>query len=210
MTIHEVDERPSSAHARSVTKSCCANASTKREHANVIAELMGKRAEFVAFVTRQVRDTAHAEDLVQSAFVKASEKIDQLEASESANAWFYRMLRNAIVDDRRRRDVQRRGVDAFAAEQVETVDALERAPRVCRCVSRAAESLKPEYEQALRRVEIDESSVKDFASEIGIAANNAAVRVFRAREALKKKVTETCGSCAEGGGCFDCTCEDTV
>lgn len=44
--------------------------------------------------------------------------------------------------------------------------------------------------------------VKAFAEQKGLSASNAAVRVFRAREALKKRVTESCGACAEHG-CVD-------
>jgi hypothetical protein len=39
-----------------------------------------------------------------------------------------------------------------------------------------------------------------------LSASNAGVRVFRAREALKKRVTQSCGTCAEHG-CVDCTCQ---
>jgi hypothetical protein len=47
--------------------------------------------------------------------------------------------------------------------------------------------------------------VRDYAFEAGITPNNAGVRVFRAREALRKRVVRWCGSCAERG-CIDCTC----
>ena len=36
-------------------------------------------------------------------------------------------------------------------------------------------------------------------------AVTAAVRVLRARRALKKRVTESCGTCADHG-CVNCTC----
>ena len=49
-------------------------------------------------------------------------------------------------------------------------------------------------------------AVKDYAAEAGITSNNAAVRVFRAREALRKQVARSCGTCADHG-CLDCTCE---
>jgi hypothetical protein len=39
----------------------------------------------------------------------------------------------------------------------------------------------------------------------GLSANNAGVRVFRARAALRSQVTRSCGSCATHG-CLDCTC----
>jgi RNA polymerase sigma-70 factor (ECF subfamily) len=76
---------------------------------------------------------------------------------------------------------------------------------VCRCVARLADTLKPEYAEALRRIEVDGLSVQQFAAEAKITANNAGVRVFRAREALRKRVVSSCGTCAEHG-CLDCTC----
>jgi DNA-directed RNA polymerase specialized sigma24 family protein len=72
-------------------------------------------------------------------------------------------------------------------------------------VTRLARELKPEYAEALQRVEVEGAPVKGFAADAGITSGNAAVRVFRAREALKKKVTTTCGACA-AAGCTDCDC----
>jgi DNA-directed RNA polymerase specialized sigma24 family protein len=71
-----------------------------------------------------------------------------------------------------------------------------------------SETLKPEYASALRRIDVEGISVRGYAVELGIAANNAAVRVHRAREALRKLVTMSCGTCAEHG-CLDCTCDMT-
>ena len=76
---------------------------------------------------------------------------------------------------------------------------------VCACVGRIADTLKPEYAQALRRVELDGVPVVEFAREAGISESNAGVRVFRAREALRREVSRSCGTCAEHG-CFDCSC----
>jgi hypothetical protein len=122
-------------------------------------------------------------------------------------AWFYRMLRNEITDHRRRRGAAERATTALAGEVTHAVEAVERTPRACACVARVVSTLKPEYVDALERIDVEGAAVKDFAAARGIAANNAGVRVFRAREALRKKVVEACGSCAEGGGCFDCTCD---
>lgn len=49
-------------------------------------------------------------------------------------------------------------------------------------------------------------AVKDYAAERGISANNAAVRVHRARKALARELAECCGGCASAG-CGDCSCE---
>jgi RNA polymerase sigma-70 factor (ECF subfamily) len=76
---------------------------------------------------------------------------------------------------------------------------------ICACVSRLAATLKPEYAEALQAIEIAGTPVKTFAAQKGLSPSNAAVRVFRAREALKKRVSESCGTCAEHG-CANCTC----
>ena len=61
------------------------------------------------------------------------------------------------------------------------------------------------YADALRRIEVDGLAVKDYVTEIGISSNNAAVRVLRARGALRKRIAHSCGACATRG-CLDCTC----
>jgi RNA polymerase sigma-70 factor (ECF subfamily) len=79
----------------------------------------------------------------------------------------------------------------------------------CDCVARLAGILKPEYADALRRIEVGGMSVKDYGDSVGISASNAGVRIFRARKALRKQVARSCATCAEHG-CLDCTCEGTT
>jgi DNA-directed RNA polymerase specialized sigma24 family protein len=57
----------------------------------------------------------------------------------------------------------------------------------------------------MQRVDIDGVSVQAYAAELGIQANNAAVRIHHARQALRARVMRSCGTCAEHG-CLDCTC----
>jgi RNA polymerase sigma-70 factor (ECF subfamily) len=57
----------------------------------------------------------------------------------------------------------------------------------------------------LQAIDVEGTPVKAFAEQPRLSASNAGVRVFRAREALKRRVTESCGTCAEHG-CRDCTC----
>ena len=72
-------------------------------------------------------------------------------------------------------------------------------------MAQLADTLKPEYADVLRRVELDGVAVKDYADAAGISASNAGVRIFGAREALRKQVARSCGTCADHG-CLDCTC----
>jgi DNA-directed RNA polymerase specialized sigma24 family protein len=99
-----------------------------------------------------------------------------------------------------------RAYEAFARElEIHETPDEELKTEICACVSRLAATLKPEYAEALQAIEIGGKPVKAFAEEKGLSSSNAAVRVFRAREALKKRVAESCGVCADHG-CANCTC----
>ncbi len=164
--------------------------------------LVAHHRELLAFVERRVRDRALAEEILQDAFVRGIEKSDEIR--DSALGWMYRMLRNAIIDRARRAAVQRDRLEALAAE-LETTTDPELADVACKCVTQLAGTLKPEYADALQRIDVEGLAVKDYAEERGITASNAGVRVFRARDALRSQVAKACGTCATHG-CVDCTC----
>ena len=170
----------------------------------VIDQLVANHREFLGFVERRIGNRALAEEIVQDAFVRSLDRGDEIR--ESVVGWFYRVLRNAVIDSQRRQAVADRRLDQFAAELETSGDGGEElAGVVCRCVAQLADTLKPEYADALRRIEVEGVAVKDYADAAGISANNAGVRIFRARDALRKQVARACGTCAEHG-CLDCTC----
>jgi RNA polymerase sigma factor (sigma-70 family) len=174
--------------------------------ADVVRLLVANHREFQRFLEKRVGSRALAEDILQEAFVRGIGRIETLRNDESAVAWFYRTLRNAVTDHHRRHDVAERALAAFAEELEKHVDPEEEIRgAVCQCVARLAETLKPEYAEALQSIEVEGVPVKTFAEERGISSNNAAVRVFRAREALRRQVVASCGTCADDG-CLNCTC----
>ena len=116
-----------------------------------------------------------------------------------AVAWFYRFLRNALVDYYRCKTTEDRALAAVATHQPEAEDDAELRETVCACVNELVETLKPEYRNVLRRVELEGERVDAFARAAGITATNASVRLHRAREALRRRLLETCGTCATHG-----------
>jgi RNA polymerase sigma-70 factor (ECF subfamily) len=172
-----------------------------------VRALLDNQSAFLAFLERRVGGRDVAEDLLQEALARAVQRISTLRDGEAAVAWFYQALRNAVVDHHRRRGASARAVEALARElgEGEASPSPEVHSAVCQCVSRLVTQLKPEYAAALTGIEVEGTSVKDFAAQQGITANNAAVRVHRARAALEREVRSTCGRCAENG-CQDCTC----
>jgi RNA polymerase sigma-70 factor (ECF subfamily) len=178
------------------------------DNAPPVAALLDNHRAFLRYLQRRVGDRALAEDILQDAFAKVVARPEQAPADDEAVVpWFYRTLRNAAIDQFRRRGAADRAHEAFARE-LETqgdVPSGELESEICACVSRLANTLKPEYAEALQAIEVGGTPVKTFAEQHGLSSSNAAVRVFRAREALKKRVVESCGTCAEHG-CFNCTC----
>ena len=168
--------------------------------------LVENHRAFLRYLERRIGDRALAEDVLQEAFAKVVARPEQAPAGEAIVPWFYRTLRNAAVDLFRRRSAADRAHEAFARElEAHETPTPEMEAEICACVSRLATTLKPEYADALEAIEVRGTPVKAFAEQKGLSANNAAVRVFRAREALKRRVTESCGTCAEHG-CLNCTC----
>jgi RNA polymerase sigma-70 factor (ECF subfamily) len=169
--------------------------------------LLTNHRAFLRYLERRVGDRALAEDILQDAFAKVVSRPEQAPADEGLVPWFYRTLRNAAIDHFRRRDAAERAHDAFARElDSHEAPSKEMEAEICACVSRLAATLKPEYEDALTAIEVGGTPVKVFAEQRGLSSSNAAVRVFREREALKRRVAESCGTCAEHG-CRDCTCK---
>lgn len=167
--------------------------------------LLDNHRAFLRYLERRVGDRAQAEDMLQEAFVRNLGRLHDL-PDEALVPWFFRTLRNAVVDYHRRTGAAGRALDAFAREleRMDVPDA-ELRDEICTCIARLADTLKPEYGEILRTVEIDGLPVKAFAERHGLSPGNAAVRVHRARAALRRRVTESCGVCAEHG-CRHCTC----
>ena len=174
---------------------------------HVVQVLVDNHRRFLAFVERRVGSREVAEDILQEAFVRGLEGAPRLRDQDSVVAWFYRTLRNALTDHWRRRAAEQRATDRVASTGEASAPAAddELLNAVCGCVRDMLDTLKPEYAEAIRSVDLEEHSVKAFAEAAGITPNNASVRLFRGREALREQLRRSCGTCATHG-CLDCTC----
>src|SRR5512141_833998 len=82
---------------------------------NIAATLVANHRDFLAFVEKRVGNRATAEEILQDAFVRSMSKLDTVR--DTAIGWFYRVLRNAIVDHHRRHAAAERRDDAYAREE---------------------------------------------------------------------------------------------
>lgn len=170
-----------------------------------VAILVENHRAFLRYLERRTGNRAVAEDLLQDAFIRTLDKADAVPA-EALVPWFYRVLRNAVIDRARRRGAEDRALTAFGAEMAERdVAPPDLRREICACVTRLAATLKPEYAAALRAVDVEGDAVATYARATGLTATNAGVRLHRARKALKAQLARSCGTCADHG-CVDCAC----
>ena len=73
------------------------------ERQDAIATLLENHRAFLRYLERRVGDAALAEDILQDAFAKVVARPEQAPPDEAIVPWFYRTLRNAAVDQFRRR-----------------------------------------------------------------------------------------------------------
>jgi RNA polymerase sigma factor (sigma-70 family) len=170
-------------------------------------QLLAQQKQFLAFVQRRVSDSGLAEDILQTAYLRAFEHQDDFQASESAVAWFYRLLRNAVIDSYRRQVSTNKALQAWTRElEIAAQPSPELHNEVCACLQGILNGLKPEYSEALRAVDLGEQRLQDFAQQHKLSTSNAGVRIHRARAALRKQLLRTCAACSEHG-CLNCTCK---
>jgi RNA polymerase sigma factor (sigma-70 family) len=172
--------------------------------------LLDRRASFLAFVQNRVDDRSLAEDILQAAFVRALEQSGTLREEDSAVAWFYSVLRNAVIDHHRRHTSESSAMDRWALElgfaEGEPVAAETARRFICGCIEHVLPSLRPAYAEVLREVDLAETPLADYARRHSLTPGNAAVRAHRARAALRRELARTCGACSLHA-CLDCVCK---
>jgi RNA polymerase sigma-70 factor (ECF subfamily) len=176
----------------------------------LMQRLLAEQSAFHAFLRKRLSDDALVEDLLQQSLVKAVERGHELNNYDSAVSWFYRMLRNAVVDYYRSHAADRRKVDGLLDELVtsgeDKMPGLDEVrPTLCACLAPLVSQLRPAYADLIRRVDLEGESPAAVAKDLNVTSNNLTVRLHRARQALRATLEKTCGICTKHG-CLNCTC----
>lgn len=170
------------------------------------ALLVQARRKFLDFLRARVRNADDAEEILQRATVKILERGGGLRQEGKAEAWIFRLLRNELIDHYRRAAVKSGKTVPLPPDfDLPAAVAPELEAHICPCATAEMTSLKPDYAEALRSLEMNDEAISTYAARTGISENNATVRLHRARKALRTRVAARCGACA-GAGCFSCTC----
>jgi len=166
-----------------------------------INRIVAHREPLLRFIRARGVPAGDAEDVLQESLLKALRAAPELHDDDRLVPWLYQIVRNAIADHFRRyeREVEDDpDTDGRLASEAET-------RMLCQCVEALLPTLTPSYGEMLVAVELEGESMASAAARLGITRNNLKVRLHRARAQLKKRLEETCRTCAEHG-CLDCAC----
>lgn len=177
---------------------------------DLIQILVKNRERFRAYLSRRLESNAFVDELLQQSLLKAVEAAPELREPERVIPWFYRVLRNALIDHYRSRSTEQKRDESLLKElessgNDRSAAADELRSAICQCLAGLLPTLNPAYADLLRQIDLEEKAPEAVAGELGITLNNLWVKLHRARQALRKSLERSCGACSEHA-CLDCTC----
>jgi RNA polymerase sigma-70 factor (ECF subfamily) len=135
-----------------------------------------------------LRNAHDAEDAVQSAFIRALERIDQLKAGSPFGPWFYRVLRSTCLNLRRREALR-------SHEEIPVSAAGGRNPErdlqsaLTREQVMVALGELPEMQRlAVTLYDLEGYSHQEIGEILGIAVGTSRAHVHHARRALRRLI----------------------
>lgn len=155
-------------------------------------------------VRRMMRDVDLVPDITQETFIRAYRALHQFRGDAQFYTWLYRIAMNtarkALLDLKRNPTVSDASLSVAGDEDDETFlqhneptseetpEAVMAAREVAEAVHQALEDLPEELGRALTLREMDGMSYEDIAQEMGCPVGTVRSRIFRAREAVARKL----------------------
>lgn len=165
----------------------------------LFSELLGKFGDKAYnFAFRLTGNETEASDLVQEAFMKAYERLDEYDPGKAFDAWLGTILHNIYVDNFRKHG-QREMVSLDAEDEAEgfsVKDALADPAKPVlealsgdeadRSVQRALDRLDPEMRTAIVLCDMEGASYEDAAAVMGCPVGTVRSRLARGRSKLRQ------------------------
>jgi RNA polymerase sigma-70 factor (ECF subfamily) len=155
--------------------------------------------KIVNLVMRYVRDPEQAMDISQEAFIKAYRALPRFRGDSAFYTWLYRIAvntaKNHLAAQRRRptdieldlQDPEQFDLHARLKE-TDTPEAVMISREMRETVEQAIQSLPDDLRTAIILRELDGMSYEEIAETMECPVGTVRSRIFRAREAISKKV----------------------
>ena len=133
-----------------------------------------------------LRDSEHAQDAAQDAFVIAYTKLNQLRAPAAFGSWLLKIVRRRASLIQRERREERLGSNYLAADSEQSSDWLQRYEEVVEQLARL-----PEHERTVVVLRyVNGHSVQEIADTIGKPVGTIKKQLSRALERLRRWLSE--------------------
>jgi RNA polymerase sigma-70 factor (ECF subfamily) len=145
--------------------------------------LLGQAAGYALSLLRNRQD---AEDAVQQAALRAWERIDQYQPSQSFKGWWFAVLKNCCIDMLRARNAP----DTHPLDGTDPPAASEPDAFAWEELERALQRLSPQHGEILRLKYFAELSYAEIAEALDIPKGTVMSRLHLARKALARQLGE--------------------
>ena len=173
--------------------------------------LLENQERFLHLLRRKLGSFELAAEVFQDFCERALRKGPSLRDRGSVVPWLYRVLASSVTDYMRG-EINRRRFEAEYAAQQQVVDQqteCEGSIYACLCLHEILPKLRPDYADLLFQLDLQGESRDEVARRLGITGNNIAVRLHRARQAMKRALLLSCDDCLDDGF-LDCACGPTA
>lgn len=170
--------------------------------------LIASHRQCLFYLQRRLGSAEEARDVMQSFMLRAIDRADALRDVNTLRGWLSRLLATSIADHQRSAARRRQRETVMSPEFFDAGPAAdaELEAAVCACLHELIATLKPAYAEIIRRIDLNEEPRAAVAADLGLSLGNLAVRLHRARAALKQRLVEMCLTCPEHGF-MDCGCD---
>lgn len=138
-----------------------------------------------AMAVSVLRNAHDAEDAVQSAFIRALERIDQLKPGSPFGPWFYRVLRSTCLNLRRREALRSHEEIPVSAAGGRDPESDLQAELTRERVMMALGELPEMQRLAITLYDLEGYSHQEIGGILGIAVGTSRAHVHHARRALR-------------------------
>jgi RNA polymerase sigma-70 factor, ECF subfamily len=155
--------------------------------------------KIIKLIMRYVRDPSEALDVAQDAFLKAYRALPSFRGESAFYTWMYRIAintaKNHLVASKRRPvdfDLDLQDAEPFEASyllnEMDTPEGLALSDEINTTVQKAIEDLPPDLRTAIILREMEGMSYEEIAQTMDCPVGTVRSRIFRAREAIDKKI----------------------
>jgi RNA polymerase sigma-70 factor (ECF subfamily) len=131
-----------------------------------------------------------AEEVVQDAFVKAFQNLSAFRQKAKFSTWLYRIIYNTAISKQRQKKPVCQSIDEITVPDNRMEFIAEEEEDRHKILEIAMQQLPEDDRILLTLYYVDESSVDDLHSILGISKANVKIKLFRARKKLQELVTK--------------------